>query len=77
MTTITTISLIRKTVDMGLGHYYLSIQAIIQDAREGHYLAEFEFNGITLEARPDSCVEDIYHIYMLNREIFRLKKGIK
>ena len=72
-----TIELKRKVVDMGLGHYYSTIQSIIEDARDGCYLAEFEFNGIILEARPDSCVEDIREIYMLKREIEKLEEGIK
>ncbi len=57
----------RKNVECELGTFGYCFKKIIDNAKIGNYIAVFEFNGVSLEAHPESYVNDIFKIYMLSR----------
>jgi len=57
----------RKNVGCGLGIFDRVVKDIIYNACKGNYIAVFEFNGVELEAHPESYSPDLWKIYMLSR----------
>ena len=57
----------RKNVECGLGIFDRMVKDVIYNAYKGNYIAVFKFNGVELEAHPESYINDLWKIYMLSR----------